>query len=173
MTPERLSVGRGCWQTFGMRQRAVLVLCGALVAAAWGVFGVVLVTDERDPVKLGLLVVYFCLAATLTWWAVELLVREWRGRVGRFRAARVSAVATLATLWLALTGATLPYWAQAVGGLVIVLVPLLGLVLTARALVRRRRKNTPPPRSRRKRGRDERLAERALEARTAKKAYRG
>ena len=156
-----------------MRQRAVLVLCGALVVAAWGVFGLVLATDERPVLKPGFLVVYFCLAAALTWWAVELLVREWRGKVGRFRAARLSGIATLATLWLALTGATLPYWAQVVGGLLVILVPLIGLALVARALIRRGGKNAPRPPSPSKRAHDERLAEKAFEARAAQKGYRG
>jgi hypothetical protein len=155
-----------------MRQQAVLVLRGALLAAAWGLAGLVLASAE--PASRGwLFVVYLCLAAALTWWAVELLVREWRIRVGRFQAARVSGIATLATLWLALTSATLPYWAQALGGFLIVFVVLFGLVLVARALIRRRGKNAPRPRSPRMRAHDERLAEKAFEARAAQKGYRG
>ena len=157
-----------------MRQRAVLLLCGALIAASWVLFALVLALVEGRPLKAVFAVVFTCLAAALTWWAFELLVREWRGRVSRYRATRVSGFASLATLWLALTNATLPYWAQAVEGfLLIVVVPLFGLVLAARALIRRRRRNAPPPRSPTRRAHDERLAEKAFEARAAQKGYRG
>lgn len=144
------------------------MLGGALLAAAWGLAGLVLASAEPATGRVGLFVVYLCLATALTWWAVELLVREWRGRVGRFRAARVSGIAALATLWLAYTGAALPYWAQVVRGVLTVFVPLFGLVLVARALIRRRGKNAPQPRAH-----DAQLAEKAFEARAAQKGYRG
>jgi hypothetical protein len=158
-----------------MRQRAVLVLCGALLAVAWGL-AILVFASPGAVVRVGVFVVFLCLTAALTWWAVELLVREWRGRVGRFRAVLVSWIATLATLWLALTEATIPSWAQALLGLLLLLVPLaglvFGLVLVARALIRRRRKDAPLPHSPRS-AHDQRLAEKAFEARAAKGGYRG
>ena len=81
-----------------MRQRAVLVLCGVLLVAAWGLAGLALASSGPAPARVVLNVAYLCLTVALTWWAVELLVREWRGRVGRFRAAGVSVIATSATL---------------------------------------------------------------------------
>jgi hypothetical protein len=152
-----------------MRRRAVLVLCGALMVVAWAVFFAVWATRSLSTAG----VVIVCLTFGLTWWAVELVVREWRGRVGRFAAARVSGFVTLLILYQALAlplPALLPDWA---GVLFTLLLLLVALALVLRAVIRRLRKIPPRPRSPRKRAHDQRIAEKALEARAAKGSYRG
>jgi hypothetical protein len=70
------------------------------MVAAWGIVGLAVVTAEGGATHVGLIVASLCLAVGLTWWATELVVLEWRGRVGIVTAAPVSALATLSTLWL-------------------------------------------------------------------------
>jgi hypothetical protein len=115
MPPEEMRVA----DFSAMRQRAVLVLCGALMVAAWGIFARVL-ASAGGPVDEARTVTFLCdlvLAAALTLWGAELVVREWRGTVGRVAAAPISGLAILATLWLSLTSEALPLW---VLGLVLV-----------------------------------------------------
>ena len=153
------------------------------MAAAWAIFTSDLVT--RGPLA-ARGVFLACLSIALTWWATTLVAREWRGRVGRFAAAYVSGLATAVVLWMAL-GRDYAYlrqppsWVVALLIALTILIPLLVLVPVAialirpvaRARIRTQRRYAQRPRSPRQRARDERLAEKALEARTARQSYRG
>jgi len=85
----------------GLSKRAVLGLCRTLIVAAWGLVGVGIVHPESGVTQAWLVIASLCLAVALTWWATELVVREWRGRVGVVTAAPVTGLATLSILWLA------------------------------------------------------------------------
>ena len=94
-------VGPGLADRLGISKRAVLGLCVAVMVAAWGVVALGLAAGENGETHVGLVIGSLCLAVALTWWAAELVAREWRGGAGTVTAAPVSGLATLSTLWLA------------------------------------------------------------------------
>jgi hypothetical protein len=102
------------------------------MVTAWGIFFPVLILDGGSIGVSGILIVCFLLG--LTWWAIELVVREWRGGVGRFGAARVAGFTTLLIVWLTLL-------VRSASPLMTYVVLLAALGLAVAALVRRRRRN--------------------------------
>lgn len=149
------------------------MLCGALMATAWAFF--VRVAALQGPVGPAWVVVVplVCFSTALTWWAAQLVAREWWGRFGRLAAAPVSGLATLSIVLLALL--ELSAWVGVFYvGLLFLVVLLVALGIVARAIHRTLRYvSRRYPRSPRNRARDARLAEKALEARAAKEGYRG
>ena len=119
----------------GLSKRTVLALCGAAMAVAWGVVALALATAANGETLLGLIIASVCLAVALTWWATELVVREWRGRVGVITAAPVTGLATLSTLWLAVL---VGVWAWPATLMILFVLPV-GFGLLTTVLARRRR----------------------------------
>lgn len=121
-----------------MRHRTALVLCAALLAAAWVFLLLVLLQGIGELAYLP--IVFTFVGFPLTWWAVELQAREWRGRVGVVRAIPVSALATTWILWVAvssraaeaeLSAASLGAWGVAAVIFVVALPFVLGLFAAA------------------------------------------
>jgi len=124
-------VAPGLAERLGIPQRAVLGSCAALMVAAWGIVGLAVVTAEGGATHVVLIVASLCLAVGLTWWATELVVREWRGRVGVVTAAPLSGLATLSVLWLAVLVGN---WAWPIVLMVLFGLPLgFGLLTTGKA----------------------------------------
>ncbi len=94
-------VAPGLADRWDVPKRGVLALCGGMMAAAWGVVALGLATAGNEEIRVSIIALSLCLALALTWWAMELIVREWRGRVGVVTAAPVSGLAILSVLWLA------------------------------------------------------------------------
>jgi hypothetical protein len=118
----------------GLSKRAVLALCGALMVAAWGVVALGVATSEAGETHPALVIASLCLAVALTWWATELLLREWRGKVGRITAAPVTGLAALSILWL---GVLVGVWLWPVTLMILFVLPL-GFGLLTTVLARRR-----------------------------------
>jgi hypothetical protein len=119
---------------WGVTKRGVLALCGGMMAAAWGVVVLGLATAGNEEIRVSIIVLSLCLAVALTWWATELVVREWRGRVGVVTAAPVSGLAILSVLWLAVL---VGQWVWPVVLMILFGLPL-GFGLLTTVLARRR-----------------------------------
>lgn len=119
----------------GLSKRAILASCAALMVAAWGIVALAIATAEGGETHVGLIVASVCLAVALTWWAVELVVREWRGKVGLVTAAPVTGLAVLSTLWL---GVLVGLWTWPATFMILFVMPA-GYGLLTTVLARRRR----------------------------------